>query len=316
MIAARTSLALAALLLAACSAPPDNTWQGYVEGEFVNVGSPLGGRLDTLSVKRGDTVAAGAPLFVLESDNEAAARAQAEAQLKAAEAQLADLRTGKRVPEQDVTAAQLAQAQVEAQKTTMTLARDEAQYKIGGISKQQLDDSRAAAAANDQRVRQLKSELAVARLPSRGEQIAAQTAQVAAARAAVAQAAWKVGQKAVASPRAGLVNDTLFEPGEYVNAGAPIVRLLPPENVKIRFFVPEPVVGSLRIGQAVTLQCDGCAANQTATITFVSPSAEFTPPIIYSNERRSKLVFMVEARPARDAATALHPGQPMTVAVH
>jgi HlyD family secretion protein len=308
--------AVATLLVAACSPSPPPGYQGYVEGEFVNVGSPIGGRLDKLAVARGDRIATGAPLFVLESDNEAAARAQAEAQQKAAEAQLADLRTGKRPPEQEVTAAQLAQAQAEAQRTALGVARDEAQYRVGGISRQQLEDSHAAAAANDDRVRQLQSELAVARLPSRNDQIAAQTAQVAAARAAVAQAAWRLDQKAVASPRGGLVYDTLYQPGEYVNAGNPIVRLLPPENVKVRFFVPEGALGGLHAGQAVTLRCDGCAGDIAATISYVSGEAEFTPPIIYSNETRGKLVFMVEARPAQDAAPKLHPGQPVTVVPH
>jgi HlyD family secretion protein len=303
-------------LLAACSPSAPPGFQGYVEGEFVNVGSPIGGRLDKLAVARGDRIDTGAPLFALESDSEAAARAQAEAQLKAAEAELADLRTGKRPAEQDVTAAQLAQAQAEAQRTALAVARDEAQYAIGGIARRQLDDSRAAAAANDDRVRQLQSELAVARLPSRTDQIAAQAAQVAAARAAVAQAAWRLDQKTVASPRAGLVYDTLYEPGEYVNAGNPVVRLLPPGNVKVRFFVPEGAVGGLRVGQAVTLRCDGCAGDIAATIGYVSGEAEFTPPIIYSNETRGKLVFMIEARPARDAALKLHPGQPVTVIAH
>jgi HlyD family secretion protein len=315
-IAPALATAGALALLAACSPSAPPGFQGYVEGEFVNVGSPIGGRLDKLAVARGDRIDTGAPLFALESDSEAAARAQAEAPLKAAEAELADLRTGKRPAEQDVTAAQLAQAQAEAQRTTLALARDEAQYAIGGIARRQLDDSRAAAAANDDRVRQLQSELAVARLPSRTDQIAAQAAQVAAARAAVAQAAWRLDQKTVASPRAGLVYDTLYEPGEYVNAGNPVVRLLPPGNVKVRFFVPEGAVGGLRVGQAVTLRCDGCAGDIAATIGYVSGEAEFTPPIIYSNETRGKLVFMIEARPARDAALKLHPGQPVTVIAH
>jgi HlyD family secretion protein len=307
---------LAAATLGACGERASDGYQGYVEGEFAYVGAAIGGRLLSLGAKRGDDVAAGATLFTLESDNEAAMRAQAEAELKAAQATLADLRSGKRAPEVDVARSHLGEAQADERKSALRLARDEAQYAIGGIARRQLDDSRAAAAANDDRVRQLQSELAVARLPSRTDQIAAQAAQVAAARAAVAQAAWRLDQKTVASPRAGLVYDTLYEPGEYVNAGNPVVRLLPPGNVKVRFFVPEGAVGGLRVGQAVTLRCDGCAGDIAATIGYVSGEAEFTPPIIYSNETRGKLVFMIEARPARDAALNLHPGQPVTVIAH
>ena len=307
---------LLSVTLAGCGSRPPAAFQGYVEAEFVNVASPIGGRLDHLAVSRGEQVAAGAPLYRLESDSEAAARRQAEGQLKAAEAQLADLKLGKRPQELAVTRAQLAQAEADANRSALQLARDEAQYKVGGISRQQLDDSRASAAAGADRVRELQGDVRVAMLGSRGDQVAAQAATVAAARAAVDQAAWRLQQKDVAATRAGLVYDTLFQPGEYVNAGSPVVRMLPPENVKIRFFVPETAVGGLATGQSISLQCDGCGAAIAATITFISGEAEYTPPIIYSNETRSKLVYMIEARPPAADAVRLHPGQPVSVALH
>ena len=93
--------------------------------------------------------------------------------------------------------------------------------------------------------------------------------------------------------------DTLYREGEWVAAGSPVVRMLPPQNVKVRFFVPQAIVGGLAHGRAVAIQCDGCGADIPATLTYVSNEAEFTPPVIYSNETRSKLVFMVEARPSR-----------------
>ena len=96
-------------------------------------------------------------------------------------------------------------------------------------------------------------------------------------------------------------------------AGSPVVRMLPPANVKVRFFVPQAVVGSLASGRPVAIQCDGCGAEIPAAISYISNEAEFTPPVIYSNETRSKLVFMVEARPSPDNATRLHPGQPVSV---
>jgi HlyD family secretion protein len=301
------------LVLGACSdkAPPG--YQGYVEGEFVNVASPIAGRLDQLSVKRGDDVAPNARLYALEAVSEAAAQRQAQEQLRAAEAQLADLQLGKRPPEQDVTRAQLAQAQVDAQKSATHLARDEAQFRIGGIARAQLDDSRAGHAANVARVAQLTSELTVAQLPSRAEQVKAQAAQVAAARAALEQATWRLDQKSVLATRTGRVFDTLYREGEWVAAGSPVVRMLPPQNVKVRFFVPETDVGGLRPGRAIAIQCDGCGADIPATLTYVSTEAEFTPPVIYSNETRKKLVFMIEARPAVENAGRLHPGQPVSV---
>ncbi|AMP09921.1 hlyD secretion family protein [Collimonas arenae] len=303
----------ASLWLAACSPASDNDWQGYVEGEYVYVASSQPGRLDKLSVERGKQVALGAPLFMLEAGDEIAARRQALRQLNAAEAQLADIQSGKRPQEQDVTRAQLVQAQANASKTAVQLHRDEIQFQAGGIAKQQLDDSRAAAEAAAAQVRQWQSQLTVDRLPNRTAQVRAQQAQVAAAQAVLDQADWKLGQKAIIATRAGLVFDTMYREGEWVAAGNPVLRMLPPENVKVRFFVPETVLGRLKVNQAVTLSCDGCQANVAAHISYISTESEYNPPIIYSNQSRSKLVYMIEARPAAADALKLHPGQPVEV---
>jgi HlyD family secretion protein len=311
--ATRTGLVLVALALAGCDDAPRTARQGYVEGEFVNVASPIAGRLDRLSVARGDTVASGVPLFALEAQNEAAAQRQAAEQLRAAEAQLADLNVGKRPQELDVSRAQLEQSRAEEKKSATRLARDEAQFAIGGIAKQQLDDSRAAHDADAARVKQLESEVAVGELPGRTAQIRGQAAQVAAARAVLEQAQWRLDQKSIASTLAGRVHDTLYREGEWVAAGSPVVRLLPPGNVKVRFFVPQTEVGAIAPGRAASVHCDGCTADVPVTVTFVSTEAEFTPPIIYSNETRAKLVFMVEARPAPADAAKLRPGQPVSV---
>ncbi|MDQ0141078.1 HlyD family secretion protein [Cupriavidus necator] len=308
-----TALLAAVLLAAACGNPRTDTWQGYVEGEFVSVASPFAGRLDTLAVQRGQQVGQGAALFALEADDERAARQQAEDQLRAAEATLQDLKTGKRPLEVEVSRAQLAQAQAQAQRSAAALRRDQRQYEIGGIAQAQLDESRAQASSDAARVRELQRDIDVARLPGRDAQQAAQAAQVAAARAALAQAQWKLSRKSVAATQAGLVYDTPYRLGEWVPAGSPVVRMLPPGNVKVRFYVPETVVGALRNGQAVQVRCDGCTAPVAATISYVANEAEYTPPVIYSNETRRKLVFLVEARPSAADATRLRPGQPVEV---
>ena len=306
-------LAAAASALGGCGKPAPTAWQGYVEGEFVNVASPFAGRLDQLSVARGQQVVAGAPLFALENDDERAARDQAAAALQAAQAQLADLATGKRRPEVDVNRAQLAQARAQAQRSATQYARDQVQFAAGGIARAQLDDSRAGAAADAARVRELERSVAVARLPGREAQREAQARQVEALRAAQAQAEWKLSRKRVAAAQGGLVYDTVFRLGEWVPAGSPVVRMLPPGNVKVRFFVPEAEVGALRNGEAVTMHCDGCARPLQVRISYIANEAEYTPPVIYSNETRRKLVFLVEAHPALADAAALHPGQPVEV---
>ena len=307
------ALAAGLLALTGCAEKRETSYQGYVEGEFVYVAASEAGRLDRLLVARGDPVTSGKQLFQLEAENEAAARRQAEHQLGAAEAQLDDLRVGKRPLELAVIREQLAQASAEEKRAAANRVRDEAQFQAGGISVAQLDASRAAAESLTARVRELERQLDVAALPAREDQVRAQGAAVAAARAALDQAEWRLGQKTVSAAVAGRVYDTLYRVGEWVPAGRPVVRLLPPENVKIRFFVPEPVVGALSVGREIALRCDGCPSAVRAAVSYISAESEYTPPIIYSNETRSKLVYMIEARPSVGDAAKLHPGQPVEV---
>ncbi|WP_322012471.1 HlyD family secretion protein [Paraburkholderia sp. J12] len=306
-------LIAAALAATACSRHEAPVWQGYVEGEYVYLSSSQSGTLTRLDVQRGQNIGASAPVFALEAVDETAALDEARHQLAAAQAQLADLQTGKRPPEVRVSEAQLAQAIANAHKAALQLTRDEAQFRAGGIARAQLDDSREDAASTAAQVRELENQVTVANLPGRKAQVAAQAAQVEAAQAALAQAQWKLDQKRVSAPQAGLVYDTLYRVGEWVQAGSPVVQMLPPQNVKVRFFVPETVVGSLAPGRRISLHCDGCAADIPAAVTWVSNAAEYTPPVIYSDENRQKLVFMIEAHASPQDAVKLHPGQPVEV---
>jgi HlyD family secretion protein len=306
-------LAFALAILGGCSAEGVPGYQGYVEGEYVHLAPAVGGRLERIHVQRGQAVEAGARVFALDAQEEAAAKRQADEHVRAAQSQLADLRLGRRTPEVDVAQAQLAQARAAEAQAAQQVRRDEAQVEAGGIARAQLEDSRADHAIKSARVKELGGQLAVAQLPAREQQIRAQQAQLEAARAVLSQAQWRLDQKQVAAGQAGVVTDTLYREGEWVPAGSPVVRVLPPANVKIRFFVPEPVIGGLRSGQKVALRCDGCEAPVTAAVTYVASEAEYTPPVIYSNETRAKLVFMIEARPAPGQAQRLHPGQPVTV---
>jgi len=303
----------AVLVVAGCSHKPMNSYQGYIEGKFVYVASPVSGRLDRLAVTRGQTIDSGHPLFQFDSDPEADAVRQAENVLRDSDSRLADLRTGKRPAEVDVTRAQLEQALAVKNQADQTLAIDQEQYRAGGIPQTDLINARALQESSAAKVKELEANLAVEALPARQQQINAQHDQVAADRASLAQAQWKLAQKQIASPRNGLVFDTLYRQGEWVAAGNPVVQLLPPENLEIRFFVPEPVMGRLRVGQNIHVACDGCSASIGATISFISPENEYTPQVIYSNENRSKLVFMVIAAPSAQQATGLHPGQPVEV---
>jgi HlyD family secretion protein len=116
------------------------------------------------------------------------------------------------------------------------------------------------------------------------------------------------------APVGGIVADVLARPGETIPAGGPVVSVLPPENIFVRFFVPEPRLAEVHIGDRVRLVCDNCPAELAATISFISPQAEYTPPVIYSDQSRAKLVYLIEARPPLEQAARFNPGQPVTVA--
>lgn len=302
-----------ALALLGCgnSAPP--ALQGYVEGEYVRIAAPFAGTLVELQAQRGQQIGPGDPLFALEAENEEAVRREAESRARRAAAQLDDLRRGRRTTEIDAVRAQLSQAQTVAALSEKELARQVDLVSKGFMSQQRADEARAARDRDRGRVAELDAQLATARAGSRPDEIRAAEAEAAAAREALKQADWRLRQKSVAATVAGTVTDTLFTRGEWVPAGAPVVTVLPPANVKVRFFVPEPRLGAVKIGQKVSFACDGCPAPVNASISYIAPQAEFTPPVIYSKESRAKLVFMVEARPSQADAVKLHPGQPVDV---
>jgi HlyD family secretion protein len=306
------ALCLAAAV-SACSPKTDPGWSGYVEGDYIYVSSPVGGTLESLAVRRGQAVDAGAPLFRLESESERAARDEAAARLAAAQAQAANTAKGRRPDELAVNAAQLKQALAEAERAVTELARQEALVRQGFISQSRLDDARTAADEARQRVAELSAALRVAQLPARVDERLAANASAQAAQQVLRQSDWRTQQKQQSAPTKAQVADTFFRVGEWVAPGQPVLSLLPPTATRARFFVPESEVASLKVGEAVTLNCDGCAAPINARIDFIATQAEYTPPIIYSNSQRSRLVFMVEARPQGDDGARLKPGQPIDV---
>lgn len=308
------TLALCALcLLAACGANKDEAWSGYAQADYVYVAAPLAGTLSDLYVQSGQQVTRGKPLFALESEAEKAARDEANARLAAATYQAADTDKGKRDPEVAVNQAQLAQARAQAQLAENDVARKRELVSRGFISRAQLDEAQSALQQARARVAELASVVQVARLPARSDERAAADAQVEAAKQVLRQTQWRAEQKQQTAPADAQVADTFFRAGEFVAAGQPVVALLPPANIKARFFVPEADLPKVALGQALALHCDGCGAPIQARVSFIATKPEYTPPVIYSNEQRAKLVFMVEAKPAAADAPRLRPGQPLDV---
>jgi HlyD family secretion protein len=129
----------------------------------------------------------------------------------------------------------------------------------------------------------------------------------------LASAEWNYTQKFQSAPQAGLVFDTLYRVGEWVDAGHPVVILLPPSDIEVRAFVPETQIGMIHPGDPVQVYVDGVSEPFKGTLRYIFPQAEYTPPVIYSEESRSKLVFMVEVDFDPEIAAKLHPGQPVDV---
>ena len=279
----------------------------------MRVAAPFAGTLQQLSVKRGDQVDASRPIFALENENETAARREAEERLRAAEARLKNLQSGKRPPEIETATQELQQARAMRELANANIARQQKLHTSGFVSGAVLDDARAQFKREDAHVKELEAALATAKMPARTDEIRAAEADARAAKEVLAQSEWKLAQRAVATPSAGLVHDTYFVVGDWVPAGSPVASVLPPGNVKVRFYVPETLLGSLKMGQSVSVNCDGCVAPFAATIQFIADRAEFTPPVLYSKENRAKLVYLVEAKPKTEDAAKLHPGQPVDV---
>ena len=235
------------LLLNGCSDPSKDRFQGYVEGEFVYVASPLAGQLEALSVQRGQQVTAGQPLFALDETAERAGLDQARAALVLSEAEF---------------------------------ARQEKLLRMGPAAQQDYDRARSTRDQDRQRL---------------------------------AQAEWNFNQKKQSAPQSGLVYDTLFRQGEWVPAGKPVVVLLPPQNIKVRAFVPETRVGSIHYDDPVQVTVDGVQNPFVGKVSYISPHAEYTPPVIFSRESRDKLVFMIESVFDPEISVNLHPGQPVDV---
>ncbi|MBP7141840.1 MAG: HlyD family efflux transporter periplasmic adaptor subunit [Opitutaceae bacterium] len=275
--------------------------------------SPLPGRLETLAVARGDRVETGAPLFALDHVSEQAAQQQAADQLRGAEAQLADLRKGARPSEIAAVEARLQQSRAAADLSARELARQEQLRAAGASSVEVYDRARLVHEQNRHATDELAAQLETLRLGGRSDAIAASEARVSAARAVLAGADWNVAQKSQSATQSALVYDTLYRPGEFVAAARPVVVLLPPANLKVRFYVPEEEYSALRTGQEVRIHIDGRAGLLTGRVSYLSPQPEFTPPVLYNRENRAKLSFMVEASLAPADARDLHPGQPVEV---
>ena len=266
------SLLFLTLLLAGCEEKRDTGWLGYGEGDSAFVAAPQPGWIEKLAVERGQTVKPGDLLFVLDTTAQEASQSQAEATLTQ-------------------TKASLAQEQSNLTFMRTELARQNGLARANAGTPAQRDQALTNYQQSLARVAQLK-------------------AQIAQMQAALQGAAYNLSQRRIVAETEGPVQDIYFRPGEYVPASTPVVSLLPPANIYVRFFVPQSQLAGVKLGDHVEVNCDGCKPMQ-AVITFIAAQVEFTPPVIFSVENREKLVFKLEAR--APGGLGLHPGQPVTV---
>lgn len=299
--------------LASCSKEDPSLVQGYIEGEFVYVASPFGGRLDKLAVQRGDQIKAGQELFALDAASEIAARDESQRRVDQARAQLDDAKAGLRPTEMESIRAQLEEAKAALVLAEIELERQNKLLATRVTSQRDVDIAMAARNEDRQRVAHLEADLETGRLGARSALVEAAEHNLLAQQAALARADWNLAQKQQDAKQDALVSDTLYREGDWVAAGNPVVVLLPPRNLKVRAFVPQELVGRVQVGTPAEVLVDGVTDPYPAKVSFIAPRAEYTPPVIYSQSMREKFVFLVELSVAPDVAAKLHPGQPVDV---
>jgi HlyD family secretion protein len=292
---------------------------GYVEGKLTYISSPIGGKLSELSVVRGQGVKSGDPLFQLEAEPESLDLNAALAAVNQVTAELNDKSKGSRPSELNALSAQIDQAQAQVDYAKKDLERKQQLFAKKAIEQNQVDLANQNLKVTEASLKQLKANLTTQNLGAREDQVKSLQAQLENAKANLEKAQWGLAQKTVKSPAEAQVFDTYYRVGEQVGSHQAVLSLLAPQDIKIIFFVDESALGTLKIGQKVMINCDACQKSLRATIQFISPSAEYTPPIIFSRSARSKLVYEVEAvfDPDKNhkSAIILKPGQPVEVSI-
>ena len=292
--------------------PGQFNYLGYVEGETTLVGAPQAGRLVSVDAVKGREVKQGAVLFSLDPAQLSAEVARAEAAVTTAKATRDNLLTGKRPQEIEIFRAQIAQAEASLVLAQKELQRASTLASTGTAAQSRLDQAQEQVKLYEQRLVELKASEQVASLPARSSEIEAAASRVTEAEAQLAQAKERLSDLSPVAPAGATVDDVFFKPGEWVAAGQPVVSLLKPSDVTLRFFVPETVVALAQPGRGIRFSCDGCDGVKSAVISHVASQPEYTPPVIYSESARAKLVYLVEATPEA-ADPQLRPGLPIEV---
>ena len=308
---------LAAALLAGCGdsfGHKDGVYQGYLEGRFLGVASPQEGQLVDLQAQRGEWVEAGAPLFALDPQPETDELRQEEENVASAQAHVDDLRKGLRDTELAALDEQLKADQALLDQAKSEWERNEQLKADNFVSQNDLDRLRNTTNQYTADTQRDADQLATGKLGARDDQISQAAADLLSAEAVRDHTKWMLDEKTQAAPMAGWVQDTLYRAGERVASGQPVVVLLPVQELRALFYVPETKINRVKLGQEVTVKLDGIDPVM-ARISFISTQVEYTPPVIYSESQNYKYVFRVEADFDPKVARELHAGQPAEVSL-
>lgn len=300
----------AAIIPGHAATPPQ--FLGYVEADYVYAAAPSPGTIESIAVDEGAVVQAGDVLFVLAHAQQAAVVAGAEARVAAAEATVENLKTGGRSAEIQVARANLDQAEAQLALATAALARTRELFEKGLTPQAKLDQDQASADSAAARVAQLQAQLEVTELPARDAQLANAEAMLVAAKAEAERARSDLEDRTIVASVSGRVETLFFQAGETAAAGVPVVSIIPADALEVKFYVGETERVNLKLGETLTVSCDGCETTITATLSQLASEPQFTPPVIYSRDERNRMVFMAEASLAD--GSGLLPGQPVTVA--
>ncbi len=276
------------------------------------IGAEEAGRLSVLSVTEGQEVRPGDLLFTVDQTTQVADYEAAKAALAEAQAKLARVEAAQQRPEEiAVLEATRNQAQAALDYSTVDLERARQLVARGFSPQSRLDQAQSVYDRDKATLETVKRQIEVAHLSGRIEDLNQARHAVDQAQAQMNSAQARMKRLDVKSTATGRIQQIYYRTGEVVPMGRPVVSLLPPGNIKVRFFVPQAQYPKIKIGQEIHVTCDGCKPNIIAHISFLSAQAEYTPPVIYSMEEREKLVFLVEARPVD--AELLRTGQPVSV---
>ncbi len=300
------------LLLLSCSGQKPH-YLGYIEAYLVYIAPPVSGQLFDLDIHRGDAVKANQKLYQLDPEPEHSYLNQAQYTLAAEQETLSDLEKGQRSTILDALRANVLSAEAQLALSKITLERNQRLYDKQVVSKAALDNATADYATRLQEVKQLQANLAEAELGAREHLIQAQTQKVKAAESAMNAYAWQLSEKTGMASDGGIIFDTFFRPGEFIPAGQAVVAILSPKQIRVLFYVPEPNYSDIKLGQTVWFKIDGVKKAKAVKVRFISKDAEYTPPVIYSAESKSKLVYRIEAQLPEDSALQFHPGTPVSV---